>query len=383
MEWLIYKKQLLIAAVSLVALSVVLIVMLATDTDADLSSLNTKSQPSVHKAQLGAEQNIGDYTLFPMPPILAESQLDEILVRGDALWIGSDKGLVKVQGKTLTLYRQFENVAYEMVRELVALPDGIAVQLSLAHSYGKETALGSYVFNTQLEQWQKVGDTAMAQAWLDGYLYQANTGLIRRNPEQDWKQEPVLDSVCQGAPSSLTMRAIDAEIWLVGDGSFVDNIGVRTFGCGVLRYSPKNQEARLYTTEHGLNHNSAWDIAGGMMGQGSGVYVTHWLKDIYVSLLEPGAKQWVSLIGAGTGNNMAVHEESVWLASTFASKPIITVGRDAVTGRSLAPIDRNEVVSAVAFQGPRLWFTTSAKVWIRGKSSIRSRLGYTLVAKSD
>lgn len=326
-------------------------------------------KPSVTHLSLNPGEKIQDYTLFELPGELNKAEIHDIIFLDGSMWMGTDKGLVRIEGDNVTVYKQFSDWPFEWIKDLAVTPYGIAVQTYVASGNTGGHSAGSYVFDVNNEAWHPIGRNILAQAWLDGYLYQATSKLIRRSPLQDWKEEEVVHRICVGRVASLKMRTIVDELWLTGDWTTTG--GRSNDGCGVVRYNPKTGKSLFYKTKDGLNHDMGWDLGG----DSRDVYVTHSIKYAFVSRFEQDQQQWVSMKTAGTGNRITVTTQAIWLAAPVPTHPLIRIDRNTGEKLALPPLSDKEYVSAIGANGKEIWFGTYVKSWSGSTYTIRSRLG--------
>lgn len=328
-------------------------------------------KPSTVKGQLDAGIGSGVYTFFTLPNGLDKAQIHDIVFHRGAMWLGTDKGLVKIQDRQVTTYRQFSAWPFEWIRDLVVTPYGIAVQTHVAMGNTGGQNAGSHIFNPEEETWQRVGDNVLAQAWIDGALYQAGSSLVRRKPSNSWKKETVLPSLCGKGSSSLKMKPINDELWITGEGktlvTYVDN----SFGCGVIRYDPASGHSVTYKTQDGLNHDTGWDLDG----DSSGVFVSHSIKHNHLSHYDFAQRKWRSIKTGGSGNRIAVTDGAVWLAQATPRRPLRRIDRQSLEGKTYPPISDNEYISAIGVDGNKVWLGIYEKHWSESTYTITSRLG--------
>lgn len=369
---IVANKNVVAGAVFLLVGVLFLILMSDFSGPESRSNSDITQNPSITHAKLGPGEKVQDYTLFKLPEGLGKAQIHDIVFQADAMWLGTDRGLVKIEDDKVTNYRQFKDWPFEWVRDVVFAADGFVVNTHVANGNTGGNSTGSHFFNIKQESWQKIGPNTLAQAWLDGYLYQAGSRLIRRNPTNTWKEEELLPSVCERRPSSLKMRAIEGEIWITGIGKTLETGAGSSIGCGVLRYNPNTGKHLIYKTAQGLNHASGWDLGGDK----NGIYLSHSVKHSYLSRFDFADNRWASMYNPGSGNRVTVTPDNIWLASAFASKPIVVFNRQTYESRSLGEIANKEYVSTIAVRDKQVWFGTYIKDWVGSTYTINSRLGF-------
>jgi hypothetical protein len=319
---------------------------------------------------LGAGSLSGEYTFFELPDGLDKAQIHDIVFHEGIMWLGTDKGLVKIENQTATIYRQFGDWPFEWVRDLVITPFGIAMQTHVAMGNTGGHNAGSHVFNAANETWHKVGGNMLAQSWLNGALYQVGSTLIRRIPSNSWNKEIVLSSICGKGSSSLKMKAIDNELWITGEGKTLQTHVDNSYGCGVTRYDPVTGEVFNYTMQDGLTHDKGWDLGG----DAKGVYISHSIKHNHMSYYDFGQQGWHSVATGGSGNRISVSDNAVWLAQGTPKSPLRRIDRQNLSGKSYPPISENEYISAIGVNGREVWLGIYEKHWSDSTYTITSKL---------
>ena len=333
--------------------------------------------PIILSAALEGEEKTKEFTFYNLPLDLDKAQIHDIIFYADAMWIGSDKGLAKIKDKKLTLYKNFSDWPFEWSRYLVPTPHGIAVNIHVANGNTGGNPAGSHIFHPDKEQWEKIGDNVLDQEWHDGYLYQASSKLIRRDPKKAWKEEPILASLCHGGASSLAMKAVNHELWITGDGKTLQTHVDHSYGCGVIRYNPKREETVVYKKQDGLNHNYGWDLDGDR----SGIFVSHSVKHNRLSFFNFNNGRWTSMEAVGSGNRISISSSEVWLAQATPSYPLRRISRKGQDAHSFpAFFDKNEYVSAIGIDGLDVWFGVYEKHWQDSTYTISSKLGHYTVS---
>ncbi len=327
--------------------------------------------PKTLQGKLSAGVAHAEYTLYNLPVELDKARIHDILFYSGAMWLGTDKGLAKIVDNQVTVYKQFSDWPFEWVRDLVATPYGIALQIHVAEGNTGGTRAGSHIFNPELETWEKIGNNILAQTWFDGYLYQAGSNLIRRKPGNFSEREVLLTSMCGGRPSSLTIKTINNEIWLTGEGTTLNEHTNSRSGCGVIRYNPKSGRNTVYKTQDGLNHNIGWDLDG----DNKTVYVSHSVKHNQLSFYDFEKAQWFSMRTGGSGNVIFVTPDAIWMARGTPRRPLRRIGRKFGQGKSFSPFSDNEYVSAIGININEVWLGIYEKHWSKGTYTITSKLG--------
>lgn len=333
--------------------------------------LAIKNNPTITYGRLGAGEKIKEYTFFDLPNGLNKAQIHDIVFVGDAMWLGTDKGLVKIVDQDVTIYKQFSDWPFEWVRNLVATPHGLVVSVHVAMGNTGGESANSHVFNIEDETWQNIGPNVLAQAWLDGHLYQAGSKLTRRDPKESWEEQTVIPSICRGGSTSLKIKAIANELWVTGQG---DGFGLNvddSFGCGVIRYNPINGQSIVYSKKNGLNHDKGWDLDG----DDKGIYVSHSIKHYKLSFYDFTQNMWKSVNRGGAGNRIAVSAQSVWLARGSPRPPLGRIDRENNHGPAFSAISDSTYISSIGVDDKKVWLGTYEKHWADSTYSITSRLG--------
>lgn len=309
---------------------------------------------------------MGDYTMYSLPGDVAQASINDIVFDAGAVWVGTKKGLIKIKGSQFTVYRQFSNWPFEWIKHLIVTPYGLVVNTLVAeHNYGGKHA-GSYLFDIKNETWLRLGRNNRAQAWLDGYLYQVSTKLIRRDPLHSWQKQIVLSDLCTRWTSSVVMRAINGELWLSGD-----SLRRYSTGCGVIRYNPEKGKSIVYKSQDGVNGDMGVDIGG----DSRDVYIAHSMRSGHLSRFDLHARSWQSLRAGGTGYRIAVTARAIWLACLNPAQPLLRIDRDSAETTRLPGLGKKEYVSAVGENDKDVWFGTYVQNWQGQGYTIESRLG--------
>lgn len=336
--------------------------------------LSIIKRPSVTQAQLGTASAKQDYQFFDLPTELSNAQIHDILFHNNAMWLGTDRGLAKIAGNQITIYRQYSDWPFEWIRDLVITPSGIALQAHVALGNTGGNPAGSHIFNPQDESWSRLGNNILAQSWLNGYLYQASAQLIRRHPANHWKQEVLLSSLCNRRPSSLSMTAAGNDLWITGDGTTLEtNLG-NSYGCGVIHYQPGSRSSTTYSTKDGINNDFGWDIDSDK----TSVFVSHSVKHNHLSHYDSAQQQWSSFPVNGSGNSITLSPAAIWLATASPTRPLTRIDRVTLKKESLSPFSDQEYVSAIGVHNDEIWLGIYEKRWSNSTYTIRSRLGLHL-----
>lgn len=322
-------------------------------------------KPSITQLSLGAGEQVGDYTMYSLPGDLSQANINDIVFATGAMWVGTEKGLLKINGDRVTVYKQFSDWPFEWIKNVVVTPYRIAVNTLVAqHNYGGHYA-GSYLFDIQKETWSRLGGNVMTQTWLDGYLYQASTKLLQRISLASGQKQDVLHGVCKYGVSSLVMRAINGEIWLAGDTLRQSNPG-----CGVTRYNPKTGKSVVYKTQDGVNDNTGVDIGG----DSAAVFVASSYSG-HLSRFDQNTQVWRSLYDGGTGTHICVTPQAIWLGTLNPAHPLIRIDRSSHETTSLPAVSEKERISALGIHDREIWFGTYVTNRLGQSFTIQSRLG--------
>ena len=349
-----------------------------TDADPTSGSAETASDlvpnPTVARGVLGAPTNFEQYRFFELPNGLDKAEIHDIDFHDGAMWLGTDGGLVKVVDRDVTVYRQFSDWPFEWVRNLAVTPYGIAASVHVARGNTGGRSANTHLFSAEDEEWREIGPNVLDQAWHEGHLYQVSSRLVRRDPRDDWQESVVDDSICGGSPSSLKMKVIENEIWIVGEGAVFEGAPRRRIrvpiGCGVIRHTPSNGRSVVYDTTHGLNHDHGWDLDG---GDGE-VYVSHSVKHDRLSRFDIGLERWSALGTRGSGNRVFVSSDDIWLARGSPRRPMYRIDRDTGEGRFFSTISEGTYFSAIGTNDEEIWLGVYERHWSDSTYSITSRL---------
>lgn len=327
-----------------------------------------EKKPIKREATLGVATPNGPYMMYELPLELGRAQIHDIVVDGAVKWLGTDKGLIKIVEDKVTQYQQFSDWPFEWVHHLTVTPHGVFVGVLVSDGNTGGEYAGSHRFDPDTETWTKLGKNKKAQAWLNGALFQIGSTLTKHIADNNWQAEEIQLEICQNQPRTLTMRAIENELWIVGDG--------RKYPCGATRFNPETGETQAYFNKDGLIHEQGWDVDG----DANGVFVTHSVKYNRMSFFNQQTQKWDLFPKTGSGNSMMVTADAVWLATASPRKPLNRVDRNGNSRQLYPPFNNREnmYISALGQEEDKIWFGTYIKHWRDGRYDITSKLGYLL-----
>lgn len=354
---------------------------------------------STQEYDLGEPVEDKRISFYTLPGGLDEAQIHDIKFYDGAMWLGTDKGLLRIKDKKITQFRQFSAWPFEWVKDLTFTPAGIVVQTYVAQGNTGGTPAGTNIFDPKTQHWKQLGRNALAQIWYDGALYQASSKLVKRMPENDWKADVIVQSICGKSPTSLSMIAAAQNLWIVGQGSTLRQHASSSIGCGLTRYNPADNSTTVFHVKDGLLNEYGWDIAG----DDKAVYISHSIKDNTMSVYNIKEDKLGAYAVGGSGNHISVSPKTIWIAKATPSLPLRRIDRGSglarnfgafsppVEGQAMAeetkeitegtaPTEQkkpepNEYVSAIGLDGNQVWIGTYIKVWDGPKYTIKSRLG--------
>ena len=297
-----------------------------SSSDSVEASSSPVKNPTIERGELGAPTDVEEYRFFELPNGLDKAQIHEIVFHEGAMWLGTDRGLVKIVDRDVTVYRQFSDWPFEWVRNLAVTPYGIAVSVHVALGNTGGQRANSHLFGIEDETWREIGSNVLAQAWHGRHLYQASSRLIRRDPKEDWHATVVDPSICGRRPSDLKIKVASNELWIVGKGTVLEGSGrrhiSRSVGCGVIRHTPSTGRSLVYDTTHGVNNDYGWDLDG---DEGE-ILVSHSVKHNKLSRFDIERGRWSTSRKGGSGNRLALSSDGVWLARGVAATSAVSHG---------------------------------------------------------
>ena len=342
------------------------------DDKIEQSKSSMVKNPRSTRGKLGAPTKFEEYTFYELPNDLDKAEIHEILFHKGAMWLGTDKGLVKIVDQEVTTYTQFSDWSFEWVRNLAVTPNGIATSVHVAHGNTGGEGANSHVFDVENETWHEIGPNVLDQEWHKGYLYQVNKDLIRRDPKELWQDTVVVPAVCGRGASRIKMKVIENELWIVGTGSqFGGWRSSGSIGCGATRFIPSSGKSFKYHTTDGLNHDYGWDLDG----DDKGVYVSHSIKHNRLSHFDFERERWSEPRLRGAGNRISISSNGIWLARGSPLAPLHRIDRGTNEGRLFSKISDNTYLSAIAINGKEVWVGAYEKKWTNSTYTITSRLG--------
>lgn len=342
-----------------------------------------KPQPTRVNLSLPERSSRGELHIYRFSPELRAADIYSLAVDGNALWLGTGRGLVHFEpGRFARQYRRFSRAPYEWIRHLRLDGHLLAVDSLVAGGNTGGEYAGNHLFDTRTGEWTEIGGNVLDQVWLDGELWQRplDRTLRRASRTADrWQLEEIpLDSrLC----SEAYMAVIENEIWIAQQGTvhFHGTIGrggsrAKEIPCGVVRYDPRSGRETFYDEGDGLNSGFARDVAG----DARQVYVSHSIKHERISIRDGATGRWSSARPYGSGNKIAISEKAVWLATPSSRHPLVRIDRRTQKRKNIAGIPDGYYVGALAVAGNTVWLGLYKKVWEGSTYSLD-----TLLAKHE
>lgn len=309
----------------------------------------------------------GALTLYRFDSEISQSEVYDIQVDGQRLWLGTGKGLLAWEpGVGVVRYQQFANAPFEWVQDLDLDAGMLAtdIHVSARTTGGKYT--GTHIFDTLNETWQPIGESVLDQVWLDGVLWQRPVKehvLLRTwETEGQWQSEvvPLHAELCSGA----AMAAIEHVLWIAQQGMVRSGSGsgggnVRAMPCGVIRYDPVTNSEDYYDEGRGMNSGFGRDVAG----DDRQVWVSHSIKHDRMSFLDNNTDRWQSARPYGSGNVIALSDRAVWLGTPSSSDPFVRIDRRSQKRTNISGVPAEFYVSAIAIDGDVIWLGLYRQNW--------------------
>jgi hypothetical protein len=336
-------------------------------------------EPATTELTLPERSSRGELEIYRFSPELRAADIYSLAIDGDALWLGTGRGLVHFEpGRFARQYRRFSRAPYEWTRHLRLDRHLLAVDSLVAGGNTGGEYAGNHLFDTRTGEWSKIGTNVLDQVWLDGQLWQRQLDrtLTRASRRGDqWQLEEIqLDTrLC----SEAYMAVVDDEIWIAQQGTvhLQGRIGqggsrAKAIPCGVVRYDPRSGRETFYDEADGLNSGFARDVAG----DGREVYVSHSIKHEKISIRDSATGRWSSARPYGSGNKIAVSENAVWLATPSSRDPLVRIDRKTQKRKNISGIPEGYYVGALAVAGNTIWLGLYKKEWKGSTYSLDSLL---------
>jgi WD40 repeat protein len=300
-----------------------------------------------------------DFTVYRLTGKLSDTQLFKLDVAKEAIWIGTDKGLLKHEPRTgrWTLYGRNTGIPGELIYEPKVIKGGIAVNLANRTGPGTVASAGLYLFNPEEESWSRLTNSGWDLHWDGKNLWNGTgNGVQLRHIESgkdihyDRKNSGLIHNVVHDIEVS------NQSVWFATLGDYIkekDDFD----GGGVSRLDLTTGEWDSYSIGDGLARSYCCDLTL----DNREVWVAHWHENRGLSVMDLKTRRWTKILksvnGVDVGGvHLAIDGGALWIGQQRGVVKLDRATRQAVhyTDREGLP---GHIVGGITVGRDAVWAT--------------------------
>lgn len=291
---------------------------------------------------------------------MRNAQTYEIVATDSAVWLGTNKGLVRYElsGEQWSLLSPPEGMEQGVAYQLAVNAAGqLAVEYLVWTEPDRLNSAGIYLFDDQKKQWFKVQDKGSSDIQWRGHelwvLSRSGISIYDFEAGKAWDIKKDLPVLYRRSRLAKLLTA-DYDAWIAATGRPVGQTEKFEKG-GIVHLQLPEIRWSSYTYEAGLAQDAVADIAGDYRQ----IVAVHGQADSGISLFDIRQdiwrKQMTSVNGMPLGGRLvAQDEDNIWLAYTGG---LTKLGRDSNQATQYTPEEGlpGSVISGMVVRSGTLW----------------------------